>query len=156
MAKGAPDYYSTVNIRLQELARLLVRPVYGSALTDTYIDFIAADSTVTLFELTGSGQIYGVSINSASPDESLASNKVDIWVDGERQFMESLLWLNAGPSQLDRGLFPVCTQYDDVDFFYTVVIPGEVTFEESFKIRYQHVGDELMLMRAYLSYAKVT
>lgn len=155
MAKGAPDYYSTVNIRLQELARLMVRPAYGGCLCERKDGWILAHGTHDLFEIEGQGQIYGISLGFSGLGGNLANYNLDFYVDDVRQIYEGLEYFGEFPSRAERGLYPVVEVWNDVDYRYVLVIPGDITFETSFKLQLYRDGGVNIYLYCHCSYAKV-
>lgn len=155
MAKGAPDYYSTVNIRLQELARLLVRPVYGSCKTERYDGWIVANGTHEIFDIEGSGKIYGVSLGFSGLAGDLTNYYLDFYVEGVRQIYEPLDYFVNFPSQVERGLYPTVQVWNDVDYYYVLVIPGDITFDTSFSIKLVRTGGVNVYLYCHCSYALI-
>jgi len=135
MAAGLPDYIRGMDVILQALAELIVRPKYGTALLESGTLGVTANIDNTLAEITGKGMIYGGAVwldNTLSQ----ANGEVRLWVDDVNLTPLSFLRL------IDYGMvkprsWPVTINvYNNVDFIYSVGLSYGITFESKLKISY--------------------
>ena len=135
MATGLPDYIRGMDVILQALAELIVRPKYGTALLESGTLGVTANIDNTLAEVAGKGMIYGGAV-WLDDTNSQANGEVRLWADDVNLSPLSFLRL------IDYGMtkprtWPVTINvYNNVDFIYSAGISYGITFESKLKISY--------------------
>jgi len=135
MAAGLPDYLRGMDVTLQALAELIVRPKYGTALLEAGTLGVTANIDNPLVEIPGKGMIYGGAV-WLDDTNSQANGEVRLWVDDVNLSPLSFLRL------IDYGMakprtWPVTINvYNNVDFIYSAGISYGITFEDKLKISY--------------------
>ena len=123
MVSGTPDYYQTV------------RQTYGAAQILSGGVNVVASVVTELGIVYGKGMIYGGVIYI---DEALSqkNSKALMFVDGVQLNIISMLDLNKRNISREDQQPIYITQYNEVNYQYTVCLSQGITFESSFKISY--------------------
>jgi len=147
MPRGAPDFFSVIDIRAQTLAQLLNRPVYGSARvcsSDGWVTVPAASAKI-LCNISGTGMIYGGSAWARGVEGTTALHNYDWFVfiiDDEPMGAYVFRDLNVWELKKAMGLAPYLARYDTAANCYSVIIPYGFTFEFSFQLEYVNKATE--------------
>ena len=133
MAKGRPDWTSSINITGQDLSEVISRPKYGEAEFADYAGIIAEDDDDILFSVTGTGMIYGGSLYHLFTGDT---DYVFIIpeIDGIVMTYASLAGLMDWQTE-DKNLHILFDQYysEENDKYINGITRG-ITFESSFLI----------------------
>jgi len=168
MASGAPDWYSQtyvdivaqtlatleVDIILQSLSEVINRPKYGGAELLTSSTACGAGATTSLGSVAGRGVIYGGSI-IADDVTTHKDDSVIIVLDSED--IDSLALDNALLYSINKPTSSLVylLHYDDVNFIYTFGISPNITFEDSFEIKWKNTYADPITIALGLYYATI-
>ena len=130
MAKGRPDWTSSINITGQDIAEVIERPKYGAA-QDAYSDTsIGEGMTVDIALIAGTGMVYGgVMKHEGSFDPDYI--ELSIVIDGTSFTIFSLEDINTWMME-DKKMAPFYEKYysEEYDKYVLGMMPG-ITFETS-------------------------
>lgn len=135
MATGRPDYYSAVDITLQALSQLIVRPKFGGAIIESGSKEIVASVANNLAAVSGKGMVYGGAV-WLDYTSTQANSVVSLIVD--MQEINDLSFLRMNEYGINRARTAVVTlnKYDAVNFVYSAGISYGVTFESGITLTY--------------------
>lgn len=135
MASGLPDYKRGIDLALQSLAELIIRPKNGAA------QLLAADVEVTASDKTpigsfgGKGMIYGGLLYFTSTSTQDGSIPI-LSIDGV-EITDLNFWdLKQFGADVENAYPFYVRRYDDANFIYCVGISGGITFETGFELLY--------------------
>jgi len=132
MPQGAPDYFSVIDIRAQTLARIINRPVYGSARIAEALKVLDPYESVDLVTVLGQGRFYSMEV-LGDLDANVRDVQWTLHIDGYNVVGYSFNLLRMwGLNQVGFGGVAL-VQDDDTLIRYTAVILGEFTFESVLK-----------------------
>lgn len=135
MAKGAPDYYNVIDIKLQTIAELTNRPKYGGAQRSAAEKVVSASAETDLVSVSGKGMIYGAIISlDHSSTQKLGTPR--LYIDGNKMSDWNFFTLNSFNVVAPYGSAFFLVAYDDVNFIYVALTGYGYTFETSFKLSY--------------------
>jgi len=135
MAAGLPDYLRGMDVTLQALAELIVRPKYGGALLAWGSKTVTASSQNTLVGINGKGMIYG---GVVWLDYTLTQANSQVWLGIDGYTLTNLSFKRL----LDYSILPprvwpaTLLKYNSVDFIYSVGISYGITFETQLVLAY--------------------
>lgn len=155
MPSDTQDWVSGINVEVQDLAQLIVRPKYGGAQFSEVSGAVGANTKTYALAISGKGVIYGV----YAWVKSTASQEDDYFgatVDGEDvplpTFKESLNHNFIRHAGVEAQL----SVFDEVNWRYGGTLNFGKTFESSFIIYYAeaHGRNPTVSLMAY--YALIT
>jgi len=138
MASGTPDYHTPVDLALQSLAEVTARNTYGAAQKSAFSQAaIPAGTTVTLITITGTGYIYGGDYVAApSPNIDNSEGFFTMIIDGVTitfPFWKDIILFNyTAPAPFMLSVTSIDGPNDEI----TGYLPGSLTFESSFVLKY--------------------
>jgi len=135
MVSGLPDFYSGVDVKLQELSQLIVRPKYGGGLSTTSVITVAANTDTILATIAGKGMVYGGVVLFDYTSEQKNSIPV-MAVDGEKLGAIKYETLNKYGIRQGQQYPVTLTIYDNVNFVYGVAFSYGVTFETELSVSF--------------------
>lgn len=128
-----------INLVAQELSELINRFKYGAPDLDAIYKVVAAGATETVYELTGKGQIY-TSYMTIDSTVAQQNNVIEIFLDGERITTQNYISLKVY-NMVDHTKYPIAlTEYNEVDYTYTVIMCVGYTFETSIEMTYYNAS----------------
>lgn len=149
-----PDFtnYSQVDLIQQTIAFLTNRPMYGEAKIVDGFKIITAKSEETLFSISGKGKIY-TGIIFIFTDHSVKSDIIELYIDDDRIFSEywETFWFYGIERPDDFVAWLSC--YDESNHIYTLSIKSDITFEESFKVKYRNNANDNVKVSYKIIYA---
>lgn len=143
-----------INLSAQALTRLLVRPTYGGALVEEYWDNVDSFDETELFNISGTGIIYGAYLWV----NGYATSYMDKWrfyIDGNLQNDLAFKYMAENYFTQPYGANPICTRYDRENHKYGFVWPCNVTFESTLVITYLETAFDEPEVISGISYAKL-
>lgn len=135
MVSGLPDYYRGVDITLQALSELIVRPKYGGALLAWGSKTVTKDVQNTLVGIAGKGMIYG---GAVWMDYNLTQADSQVWLGIDGYTTTNLSWARLKEFGMTQPrTWPVSLlKYDSVNFIYCAGISYGITFETQVVLAY--------------------
>ena len=156
MAKGRPDWTSSINITGQDLAEVIERPKYGGAQYASYGGEIVEDSDDIIFSISGTGMIYGgIIYHSGAFDPDKVGNQPAI--DEATMAYLSIEQLNIRQIE-DKNMWFLFEQYySEENDKYIQGIVRDITFETDYSIKiWNHAGSGAGdIVQASLMYALI-
>jgi len=144
-----------LNLKAQDLAYVVQRPMYGQAKIASGYKDIPASTTETLLTISGKGKTYG-GIIYIDTDHTCELNHVVINVDSELLVDFALGNLNKWAISRPNDFLIWLTCYNDENYIYGVGIANDITFESSFEVKYQNTSASAVRVYYILSYALLT
>lgn len=135
MAAGLPDYFRGVDIALQALSEVIVRPKYGGIQSVSGHGTVGANIETLLAEVSGRGMLYGGFLR-LEYTSSQKNGAFYLYVDGEWPGLASFEELNKFGITVEHSYPVYIRKYDDTSFIYCVAVSHGITFESSFKLTY--------------------
>lgn len=135
MASGLPDHYRGVDIKLQDLSELTIRPKYGKAVLASGSAVAAANTGTFLTVVFGKGRLYG---GSVWLDYTLTQANSEIRLFTEQVYISSLSFFRMLEYRITNPLSSVVflNKFDGVNYVYSAGISGDLTFESYLALAY--------------------
>ncbi|KKM97804.1 hypothetical protein LCGC14_1164370 [marine sediment metagenome] len=136
MASGAPDYYSRVDVAIQALSEMVVRPKFGGALMEAGSMEVVANIANPLVAVAGKGMIYG-GVLWLDNTSTQANSEAQLWLDGTN--LNNLSFLRLRDYGLDNPRSTVVTikKYDPTNFIYSAGFSYGLTFDAVLSLMYR-------------------
>lgn len=135
MATGRADYNVGVDVALQALSQLIVRPKYGGALLAWGSKTVTASVQNTLVGINGKGMIYG---GAVWLDYTLTQGSSQVWLGIDGYTVSNLSFTRLIQYGINKPRsWPVSLLHlDSVNFVYSVGISYGLTFETQLVLAY--------------------
>ena len=152
---GSPDHIRAIDIRLQGLAQMQSRSMYGNLLQSRGSTAALANGTKELISVSGVGVVYGGYIFL----DAAASQKTDqpgFSADGGLQTFQDTFQnlFSMGHNNANNGLVQLSI-YDDDNYVYGVLFNGPITFENAFILVYSEANGNTPTVKYCLMYATI-
>jgi len=143
MPRGYPDYFGQS-----------VFPKYGTASLEAAMVNAVADDETELIKIEGKGRTYGGVVISPDPDLKTTS-RVRIYIDDELFFNWSIhsLYLHGFTSMTPLPESILC--YDPTSPNYAIGIEKDLTFEQSFALKFDNTAAAVITIAYYMYYSLI-
>lgn len=154
MASGLPDYYRGVDVKLQELSQMIVRPKYGGGLLAWGSKEVTADVQNTLVGVNGKGMIYG---GVVWLDYTYSQGNSEVWLGVDGYTITNLSFAKLLAYGITKpGNWPVSlNKMDGTNLIYSVGISFGITFESQVVLAYNEQNSTTPTVHFRLIYALI-